>query len=272
MDGLGDLHLRFNFRQIGSLKCLNDIVVTSKDVLLDEWRHKFCSLADILQSFLFLLLEVLLERIQFTYVLLLLVLELHELLLLLFVHAWDINQEKTLEPRAHFLFVSKRIQADNQVESHVEIWRVIHYVLIHLYRFAKALLLDKSKTDILFDLEFHLFVLLSGRINGHIVVLDSHIVFLLLEVDVAHVDTQAGRLGILLVLQNDRVTVDCLGVQSIRMVHVSQVVEHVESQVNVNLIERACLFTQRSYLLFLCGSFFGFLERIIIIFSYFSSG
>ena len=53
------------------------------------------------------------------------------------------------------------------------------------------------------------------------------------------------------------------------MVHVGQVVEHVESQVDVYLVEGAGGLAKLADLFFFRGSFFGFLERIIDVFFYF---
>ena len=58
---------------------------------------------------------------------------------------------------------------------------------------------------------------------------------------ITHVDSESGCLGVLLVLEDDRVTVDGLLVQSIGVVHVCEVVEHIECQVNVHLIQTAGL-------------------------------
>ena len=108
--------------------------------------------------------------------------------------------------------------------------------------------------------------------NGHIVVFDCKVKLLLLEVDVAHVDSETRRLGVLLVLENDRVAVDCLGVQAVRVVHVRQVVEHVERQVDVHLVQTARLLPQRPNLLFLRGRLFGLLESLVVVFVDFGGG
>ena len=194
-----------------------------------------------------------------------LVLQLHELFLLFFVNTWDVNQEQALEPSPHLLLVTKCIQAHDQVETNVEVGRIVHNILIHLNSLAEALLLDQGQSYILLDFELHFLVLLSGAVNGHVVVLDGHVVLLLLKVDVAHVDTQAGRLWILLVLQNDRVAVNRLSVESICMVHVGEVVEDVEGQVDVDLVEAASLLAQRTNLFLLRCRFFGLLQSIIVV-------
>ena len=88
----------------------------------------------------------------------------------------------------------------------------------------------------------------------------------MLEVDVAHVDAQTRCLRVLLVLQDDGVTVDSLSVQAVGMVHVRQVVEHVESQVDVHLVKTSCLLSERTDLFLLCGGFFCLLESVIVVF------
>ena len=60
VDSLGDFHFGFNLRQVGGFQSLDDIVVSSKDVLLDERSNKFGSLANVSKGFLLLLFKVLL--------------------------------------------------------------------------------------------------------------------------------------------------------------------------------------------------------------------
>ena len=170
--------------------------------------------------------------------------ELQKFFLLLLIHAWDIDQKKALEPSAHLFFVTKGIEADNQVETDVEVGSVVHDILVHLDSLTKALLLDQSQANILLDLQFHFLVLLGGRINCHVVILDRHVPLLLLKINVTHVDAQARRLRILLVLQDDRVSVDSFSVKAIGVVHVCQVVEDIEGQVDVDLVEAAGLFAE----------------------------
>jgi hypothetical protein len=113
-----------------------------------------------LESVLLLLLEVLLERIQISNLLLLLLLKLDELLLFLFVDAWDLNHEKFLEPGAHLFLLTEGVQADDKVEANIELWLVIHNVLVDLDSLTESLLLDQSQSHVLLDLKLHLFILL----------------------------------------------------------------------------------------------------------------
>ena len=83
------------------------------------------------------------------------------------------------------------------------------------------------------------------------------VVLLLFEVDVAHVYSKTTSLWVLLVLENDGVTVQGLLVTSVCVVHVGQVVEHVEGEIDVDLIERLCIFSKLSDFLLLGSSFFG---------------
>ena len=118
------------------------------------------------------------------------------------------------------------------------------FALAHLDSLAEALLFDQGQANILLDLQFHFLILLRGRINCHVVILDRHVPLLLLKINVTHVDTQARRLRILLVLQDNRVAVDSLSVKAIGVVHVRQIVEDIEGQVDVDLVEAAGLFAE----------------------------
>ena len=84
--------------------------------------------------------------------------------------------------------------------------------------------------------------------------------FLLLKVDVAHVHSQSGGLRVLLVFQNDGVGIECFLVQVVGVVHIRKVVEHVESQVYVDLVEGAGVFSKLSNLLFFGGCLLGLLK------------
>ena len=144
VDSFGDLHFGLNFWKGCSFEGLNHIIVASENVFLDEGSNELGSLADVRKSFFLFLLEVLLEWVQITNVLLLFVLELHELLLFFLVNTWDVNQEQALKPCSHLFFVSKCVQADDQVEADIKIRGLIHDVFIHLDCLAKALLLNKG--------------------------------------------------------------------------------------------------------------------------------
>jgi len=273
VDGFCDLHLRFDLGKVGSLQRLDDVVVAAEDIFLDERCDKLGGLAHVVKSLFLLLLQVLLERVQLADLLLLVfILELEEFLLFLLIHAWDIDQEEALEPRTHFLLVAQGVQAHDQVEADVEIGSIVHDVLIHFDSLTKALLFDQGQADIFFNFQLHLLVLLSGGVDRHIVVFNGHIILLLLEIDVAHVHTQARRLRVLLVLQNNRVTVDGFGVEAVSMVHVGEVVEDVESQVDVDLVQAARLLTQRPYFFLLCRCLLRLLERFIVVFGDFGGG
>ena len=223
---------------------MDDVVISLEDIFLDERSDKLGSLANVVESFLLFLLQVLLKRVKFTYILFSLLLHLHELLLLFLVNTWDINKKETLEPCSHLFFVAEGVKAHNEIEADIEVGSVIHDVFIHLDGLAEALLLNKSQTNILLNLKLHLLILLRCGVNCHVVILDGHIILLLLEVNIAHIDTESRGLGILLVLEDNSVTIDSLGVQSIGVVHVGQVVEDVEGKVNIDLIKTASLFTE----------------------------
>ena len=162
VNGLGNFHFRLNLRKVGGFQSLDDVVVSSEDVLLDERSNKLGSFADISEGFLFLLFKVLLQRVKLANFRLLLVLELHKFFLLFFINAWDIDEKETFEPGAHLFLVAKGVKADDQVEADIEIGSVVHDILVHLDCFAEALLLDECEADILLDLQLHLFVLLRG--------------------------------------------------------------------------------------------------------------
>ena len=68
---------------------------------------------------------------------------------------------------------------------------------------------------------------------------------------------------ILLVLQNDRVAVDCFLMEVVGVVHVGQVVEDVEGKVDVDLIKAACLLAQLPDLLFFRCCLFTLLKCLI---------
>jgi hypothetical protein len=87
------------------------------------------------------------------------------------------------------------------------------------------------------DGKLHFFVLLHGGIESHVVHLDGLVEFTLLKVDVAHVHSQPTGLRVLLILENNCVGVNCLLMQAVSMVHVSQIVEYVECEINIDLIQ-----------------------------------
>ena len=109
MDGLGNLHFRLDLRQVGSLKCLDDIVVAGEDILLDEWSDQLCGSGDVVESFLLLFLQVFFKGIKLANVLLGLVLELQKLFLLFLVNTWNVDQQEALEPGTHLFLVTKSI-------------------------------------------------------------------------------------------------------------------------------------------------------------------
>jgi hypothetical protein len=98
---------------------------------------------------------------------------------------------------------------------------------------------------------------LGSGVQSHVVHLDSLVKLLLLEVDIAHVHSQSTGLRVLLVLQDDCVRVERLLMESVCVVHVGQVVEDVESQINVYLIEGSSVLSQLTDLLFFGCSLFG---------------
>ena len=130
MDALSDLHLTLNLWKVSGLKGLTSIVITINDVLIDERSNQFGGLRNVAQSLLFLLLEVLFKWVQVTNNLVGLVLHLEELLLFLLVHSWNRDHQKSFEHCSHLLLLSKRVEANDKVEPNIEIWSVIHNVLI----------------------------------------------------------------------------------------------------------------------------------------------
>ena len=84
--------------------------------------------------------------------------------------------------------------------------------------------------------------------------------------DVAHVDAETRGLRVLLVLQDDCVAVDSLLVESVGVVHIGQVIENVEGEIDVHLIKTAGLFSQLPDLFLFCSGFFSLLKCFIHIF------
>ena len=107
--------------------------------------------------------------------------------------------------------------------------------------------------------------MLGCRVDGHVVVLDGHIVLLLLEIDVAHVNAKTRCLRVLLVFEDDCVAVDRFRVQAVGVVHVCQIVEDIEGQVDVHLVEAAVLLAERSDLLLLSCRLFCLLESLVVV-------
>lgn len=56
------------------------------------------------------------------------------------------------------------------------------------------------------------------------------------------------------------------------MVHIREIVEYVESKVDVHLVKSACVFSQLADLLLFRGCFFGFLQGIIQLLVNLASG
>jgi len=174
--------------------------------------------------------------------------------LLFFFDAGDVNKKEAFEPGAHLLTLTERVEADNKVEANVEVRLVVHDVLVYFDSLAESFLLNQSETNVLLDLKFHLFVVRRSGIESHVVHLDGLIVLLLLEENVSHVHAEAGSLGVLLVLQDNSVRVKGLLMESVDVIHVSQVVEDVEGQVDVDLVKAASCFTEVSnFTLLRCG-------------------
>ena len=94
--------------------------------------------------------------------------------------------------------------------------------------FAESLLFYECQAYVLLNLKLHFFILLRSGVDRHVVVLDGQVVLLLLEEDVAHVHSQTGCLRVLLVFQDNRVTVNGFLMKSVCVVHICQVVENVE--------------------------------------------
>ena len=94
----------------------------------------------------------------------------------------------------------------------------------------------------------------------------------MLKVDVTHIDAQPGRLWILLVFEDDCVTVDGLSVKSVGVVHISQIVENIKRQVDVDLVERTSLLTKRANLFLFSCRFFCLLQGLIHVLGDFGRG
>jgi hypothetical protein len=93
------------------------------------------------------------------------------------------------------------------METDIEIGGIVHDILIDFNCLAKALLLYESQSDISFDFELHLFVLVRCAVKRHIVHLNCLVVLLLFKENVAHIHSQTTRLRVLLVFENDSVAV-----------------------------------------------------------------
>lgn len=130
------------------------------------------------------------------------------------------------------------------METNIEVSGIIHDVFVNFDCFSESFLLDESQSDVSFDFELHLFVLVSCTVKRHIVHFYCLVVLLLLEKNVAHVDSKTTCLGVLLVFENDCIAVESLRVQTVCVVHVGQVVKNVKSQVDIDLIETAFRFSQ----------------------------
>jgi hypothetical protein len=133
----------------------------------------------------------------------------------------NVDKKESFEPSTHLLTLTERVEADNEVEADVEVRLVVHNIFVDFDAFAESLLLNKGETNVLLDLQFHLFVVRRSRVESHVVHFDGLIVLLLLKEDVSHVHTEAGSLRVLLVLQDDGVGVQGFLVETVNMVHVS---------------------------------------------------
>ena len=84
----------------------------------------------------------------------------------------------------------------------------------------------------------------------------------MLEVNVSHVHSQSACLRILFVLHNDGVGIQSLFVQPICVIHVSEIVEDIEGQIDVYLVKVASGLSDLSDLLFFGSSLFRFVESL----------
>ena len=76
----------------------------------------------------------------------------------------------------------------------------------------------------------------------------------------------------MLVFEDDCVTVDGLSVKSVGVVHISQIVENIKRQVDVDLVERTGLLTKRANLFLFSCRFFCLLQGFIHVLSDFGRG
>ena len=78
-------------------------------------------------------------------------------------------------------------------------------------------------------------------VQCHAVHLDGQGILALLKVDVPHVDPEAGPVAEHLVLDNEEVGVECLGVHAVGLVLVGQVEQDAVGEVQADLVAQACL-------------------------------
>jgi hypothetical protein len=95
--------------------------------------------------------------------------------------------------------------------------------------------------------------------------LDGRRILLLLVVDVAHVDAQAAALGVLLVLDDERVRVQRLDVHAAAVVLVRQVEAHRVGQVDVDLVGQAILLALLAELALELSGLLGAVERGLVL-------
>jgi hypothetical protein len=88
--------------------------------------------------------------------------------------------------------------------------RSLHYDLLAFDGVLKLAQLDEGVSDVAHDLEAHVLGCFGDLVESHAVHLDGSGVFFLRKVDIAHVDSQAACLRLLLVLDDERVGVECL--------------------------------------------------------------
>mmetsp|Transcript_1618 Transcript_1618/g.2453 ORF Transcript_1618/g.2453 Transcript_1618/m.2453 type:complete len:215 (-) Transcript_1618:261-905(-) len=121
---------------------------------------------------------------------------------------------------------------------------------------------EEGVADVAHDLEADGLHVVGDLVQCHAVHLDGGCPLLLLEVDVAHVHTEAATERVLLVLDNLRIDGQCLVVVVIGLVLDGKVQAHCIRQVDVELVQQVLLLPKSTELALLLACLLGLLQSL----------
>lgn len=142
------------------------------------------------------------------------------------------------------------------------VWAPLHNVFVAVDGLLILALFDEGMTDVLEDFETHLFGGGWDDVQGHTVHLDGVGVFLLLEVDVAHVHAQSAGVLELFRLYDLGVFRQGLLDHAIGLEAYREVEESTVGKIEVDHVHCVGRLTELSQSLFFVDCFFGFLETL----------
>mmetsp|Transcript_1338 Transcript_1338/g.3775 ORF Transcript_1338/g.3775 Transcript_1338/m.3775 type:complete len:275 (+) Transcript_1338:1463-2287(+) len=246
---------------VGGAQLRDNPVVARGHVALNQGREELGRHGDVLGRLLVLLAQRLLEAVLLEHILH----AHHHLLLVLHVaHAREPHGKQAREDLAHLLSLPQGVVAEEEVEARLHVRVAFHDLLKGCDGVLELAQAHERNADVADNLGPNLLASVRDLVQGHAVHLDGVGVLLLLEVDVAHVNTQAAALMVLLVLDNHRVRLESLHIEPVGVVLVGEVEEDRIGQVDVDLVREPRLVALLAELALTLARLLGFLERLAV--------